>query len=279
MTGTTGVAEHYTRAQLGDRILEALRAAGRDPERLDPDDLAVVDEFHIRGREATEELAALAGFGPDDEVLDVGCGIGGASRLLARACGCRVTGLDLTEEYCRAAAMLAARTGLAHRVAYRQGDALDLPFADASFDGAWTQHVTMNIPDKARLCAEAHRVLRPGGRFALYELLAAEAGGELHFPVPWAREASISFVATEAELRAALAGAGFAVSQWREVTAAGAAWFAGMLERVRAAGPPPVGLHLLMGPDFPVMAANVLRNLEEGRVRIVQVVADAAPPG
>ncbi len=270
------VAGHYARSGLGEAILEALRAAGRDPERLDPDDLAAVDEFHIRGREATEELAALAGFGPGDRVLDVGCGIGGASRLLARTCGCRVTGLDLTEEYCRTATMLAARAGLADRVGYRHGDALAMPFEDASFDGVWTQHVSMNIPDKPRLCAEMRRVLRPGGRAALYELVAAQVGAALHYPVPWARRAEISFVATEPELRAALAGAGFRIAQRRDVTQAGTEWFARMLERGRTAGPPPLGLHLLMGADFAPMAANVLRNLEEGRIRILQVIADAA---
>lgn len=275
MTQTSqGVAGHYDRSGLGEAILQALRDAGKDPERLTPDDLAAVDEFHIRGREATEELARLAAFTAGARVLDVGCGIGGPSRQLARACGCKVTGLDLTMEYCRTASMLAARTGLDHVVDYRQGDALDMPFEDQSFDGVWTQHVTMNIPDKDTLFRECRRVLRPGGRIALYELLAHGNGGGLHFPVPWAREPSISFVATESTLRAALTAAGFRIAVWNDVTLAGQAWFVQMLDRAHTAGPSPIGLHLLLGADFGAMAANVLRNLREERLRIVQVVAD-----
>lgn len=275
MTQTSrGVAGHYGRSGLGEAILQALRDAGKDPERFTLDDLAAVDEFHIRGRQATEELVRLAAFTAGARVLDVGCGIGGPSRQLAQACGCKVTGLDLTAEYCHTARMITERTGLDHLVDYHQGDALDMPFEDRSFDGVWTQHVTMNIPDKEALFRECRRVLRPGGRIALYEILANENGGGLHYPVPWAREPSISFVATEPAMRRALAAAGFEITVWNDVTRPGQAWFAQMLDRVRTTGRPPIGLHLLLGADFGTMAANVLRNLEEERLSIVQVVAE-----
>ena len=154
MTSTSAIVEHYGRADLGDAILDALKAAGKDIDHLTPDDLAPIDEFHTRGRTATVDLARLLSLKATDRVLDLGCGIGGPSRYLAKTFGCHVVGLDLTPEFCRVAAMLAERTGLADRVEYRQGDALAMPFADQSFDVVWSQNVVMNIADRDRLYAE-----------------------------------------------------------------------------------------------------------------------------
>jgi MPBQ/MSBQ methyltransferase len=181
------VAAHYTRADLGARMLAALEAAGKDLDRLSLDDLAPVDEFHLRGRPATAELADGLALASGTRVLDVGSGIGGPSRYVAATYDCRVTGVDLTEEYCRVAALLAERVGLGDRVAYRPGNALALPFPDASFTVAYTQHVAMNIEDKARLYVEVCRVIEPGGRFGLYGLLQGE-GGDVVYSVPWARD-------------------------------------------------------------------------------------------
>jgi MPBQ/MSBQ methyltransferase len=159
------VERHYTRSQLERSILQALEGAGKDLERLSLDDLAPIDEFHIRGRAATRELAQEIGLDRQKRVLDIGCGLGGPSRHLASEYGCRVIGLDLTEEYCRVAEALSARLGLQDLVSYRTGDALEIPFEDGSFDVVWTQHVSMNISDKTRLYGETYRILRPGRPF------------------------------------------------------------------------------------------------------------------
>ena len=266
------VQTHYARSDLGNIILAALEKAGKDPNHLTPEDLAPIDEFHIRGRTATLELARAASVDSAKRVLDVGSGVGGTSRCLAREFGCRVTGIDLTEDYCRAAAMLSDRIGLAHLVDYRQGDATNLPFDDASFDVVWTEHVAMNIPDKARLYREMYRVLKPGGTLAIYDILAGPSGPVL-FPVPWARTPEASFLATPDELRKLLEESGFKVTAWSDTTDAARTWFVSLDERIRKEGLPPLGFHVLLGPDFQVMAQNQRRNLEEGRIVLAQVVA------
>lgn len=266
------IQSHYTRSDLGNVILAALEKAGKDVDRLTPADLAPVDEFHIRGRTATLELARAAGLDASHHVLDVGSGVGGTSRCLAREFGCRVTGIDLTEEYCRAAAMLSARAGLAHLVDYRQGDATRLPFDDAAFDVVWTEHVAMNIPDKALLYAEMHRVLKPGGTLAIYDILAGPSGPVL-FPVPWARTPETSFLVRPDELRQSLAQAGFTITDWSDTTDVARAWFVALAEKLRNHGLPAIGFHLLLGPDFQTMAQNQRRNLEEGRIVLAQVIA------
>jgi len=165
------VAQHYTHGSLEGAIFGALAALGKDLDHLAPADLAPVDEFHIGGRQATTDFAAELEIEPGLHLLDIGSGLGGASRYFAHERRCRVTAIDLTEEYVRAAEALAKRVGLENQVSYQHGSALALPFAPRSFDGAYMLHVGMNIQDKARLFAEVQRVLKPGGIFGIYDVM------------------------------------------------------------------------------------------------------------
>lgn len=266
------VARHYERPGLLQSIDAGLRSAGLDPERPRLEDLAAVDHFHLRGLEATHELAWLAGVRAGTKVLDLGGGIGGPARTLAAAYGADVTVLDLTPEFCRVGEVLTARLGLADRIRFHTGDALRQPFEPGAFDLVWTQHSTMNIPDKPRLYREAHRVLRPGGTLALHEI-AAGPGGPIHVPVPWASSAEISFLLSPAELRASIIAAGFREIEWRDVTAGATDWL-----RARFGGGPPAGAppvltpQIILGDGFRPVFENLLRNLEENRVRVVEAV-------
>lgn len=266
------IQTHYARVDIGRAILAALEATGKDLNHLTLKDLAPIDEFHIRGRAATLELAQAAALNANQRVLDVGSGIGGTSRCLAKEFGCRVTGIDLTDEYCRAATMLTTKIGLSHLIDYRQGDATQLPFDDGVFDVVWTEHVAMNIPDKPRLYKEMHRVLKPGGTLAIYDILAGPAEPVL-FPVPWARTPETSFLVPPSTLRRLLEDAGFTISDWVDTTDAARTWFVSLVEKIRKEGFPPLGFHVLLGADFQAMAQNQGRNLQEGRIVLGQVVA------
>jgi ubiquinone/menaquinone biosynthesis C-methylase UbiE len=274
MSGSAqAVADHYKRRALGDVILAALTAAGKDIEHLTPDDLAPVDEFHSGGRNATVRLAQLAQINGSERVLDVGCGIGGPSRYLASRFGCVVTGLDLTADFVALAGMLAQRTRLSDKVTYRQGDALNLPFADASFDLVWSQNAAMNIADRDRLYAEMHRVLRPAGRLALQEM-AAGAGGEPFFPTPWASNKSISFLLTPQSTRAALERIGFRVVAWQDTTEEALQQQMARAKAIETESLPPLGLHILIGEAFPTVTKNMLRNLQEERLKLFNAVLE-----
>ena len=268
------IQAHYAQRDLVAAIRDGLRRAGKDIDGLVPADLAAVDEFHVRGRQATLEMAERLGLDATMRVLDVGSGIGGPSRLLAAEYGCRVTGIDLTKEYCRAAAAIASWIGLDDLVEYRQGDALDLPFEDNVFDVAWTQHVAMNVADKAAMYREVRRVLRSGGAFAIYDVLEG-AGGDVLYPAPWARDASISFLVTAGELRELVTDAGFRIASWRDTTAAGRDWLREVTRRLQDRGPPPLGFHLLVGADYAQMAENQRRNLEDDRIALIEAVCRA----
>jgi ubiquinone/menaquinone biosynthesis C-methylase UbiE len=266
---TAGVQEHYSESDsLADAIASSLRAVGIDPERVSTADLAPVDEFHIRGRTATLELADAMGVDAETSVLDIGSGLGGAARTLAEVHGCAVTGIDLTPSFCATAAELSGWTGLDDRTTFRVGDACALPFDDHSFDAAMTVHAVMNIADKAAVYREARRVLKPGGVFATYDVLQGE-GGDVQFPVPWARDASISHLATPSEMLALLAGAGFEVLDESDSTEESLAWFQELAARIAEHGPPPVSFGVFLGADFSEMAANQIANLTEHRIRTV----------
>lgn len=259
------VQQQYAPGDVWGRIESALRAAGRDPGHLSLDELAPLEEFHIGGRRASIELAGMAGFAPGCRVLDVGAGLGGPARLLAARFGCQVTALDVTEEYCRAAEMLNKATGLTRRVTVRQGSALDLPFADGEFDGAWTQHASMNIKDKARLYAEIRRVLRPGGTFALHDVHAGPVQ-PIVFPVPWADVPSVSFLATPEETRSLVTSAGFEVTEWQDRTAEAIEFFKTW---AAASQRPALGVHVYV-PGLAGKSRNQVENFENDRLRVTQ---------
>ena len=268
------VATHYAGGgDLAAAIAERLRQAGKDTAKLTTADLGTVDEFHIRGRKATLELAQSLNLSTASHVLDIGSGLGGPARTLAETCKCHVTGIDLTQAFCDAATTLSGWVGLSDRVTFRQGDATSLPFADAQFDAAMTIHVAMNIAAKDNMYAEARRVLKPGGRFGVYDVLQGE-GGDVLFPVPWAREPSISHLATPDVIRSLLTGAGFKIVDAQDSTEESQRWFEAMAARMSQATPA-VTFQTFLGNDFPQMTRNQVRNLQERRIRTVSYVCEA----
>jgi SAM-dependent methyltransferase len=262
---------YYDGPDLVDGLIESLRSAGLDPEALDIDDLAALDEFHALGRAATQSLAELAAVERDERVLDVGAGIGGPARVLAARYGALVTALDGTPRFCSAAEMLTRGAGLEDRVRIVLGDALALPFADATFDVVWTQAVGQNIADKRRFVAELARVVRPGGRVAMFELVAGP-GGPLEYPVPWANGDDESWLVSAAELRDLLESARLDVAHWREGPAALEAIGAVAQSLPTRPAHQRLGLDLLM-PDYEERMAGVARNIGQEKIALVQVVA------
>jgi sarcosine/dimethylglycine N-methyltransferase len=258
---STGVSRHA--------IEQALIAAGKDLDHLRPEDLALLEDFHTMGRIATAQLADLAEITPDDEVLDAGSGIGGTARYIAGRSRCHVVAVDLTGEYCQTARWLNQLAGLDDRITVRQADVTDLPFADATFTLMFSQHVQMNVADKALLYAEARRVLAGGGRLAVWDIAAGQSG-EPDFPVPWADRPEYSHLTTPDSLRTAIETSGFEIEQWNDLTGHAAATMQALL----ALPPSPIGLQAFV-PNFESKASNLTAALADGRLRAIQGLARA----
>ncbi|MGB8424175.1 MAG: methyltransferase domain-containing protein [Desulfobacterales bacterium] len=270
---TDTVKATYGTGRLAERLLESLRAAGYDLDRLTPADLMTFDELHVMGRQATVALGRLAGLTADMRVLDIGCGLGGSARTLATEFGCHVTGVDLSEEFVDAARVLSERVGLAEKVAFRHGDALHLPFDHNRFDAAFMIHVNMNIADKNRLFAEAARVLKDGAKLVLWEICRIE-GSDVTYPMPWAREASFSFLVGLSDMTALIEKAGFDRVHIEDATAEAADWVRARLEPPKKNRPrlPRPDLDLVLD-DFRSKRANLSKNLLQGAIAVLRALA------
>lgn len=266
-TNNSSVRKHYTRDGLFEIIIQKLKDNGIEKDKITRKDISLVDEFHLRGSQATKELVMEAGFSKDTKVLDVGCGIGGPARMIAETFGCKVTGVDLTEEFIRTANLLSELVGLKDLTEFICADATKLPLADESYDIVWTQHAQMNIKEKKKLYSEIYRVLKKGGKFIYYDIFSV--GDEpLYFPLPWAEESSISHLITIPDYNKLLTEIGFTEEQKKDQTENSANFIKEMFAKVAKEGPPKIGLNLLMKETSIDKLKNVLRNITENKMAV-----------
>ena len=267
------VNEHYGSKGLLDRILSTARDNGVVLDGACSDDFSPVAEFHIGGRAVTIYLAKMAQLSLGDKVIDIGSGLGGPARTLAEQFAVEVEGIDLTHEFCAVANELTRITGLTDKAIFFQGDALSLPSDSNKYDVVWTQQSCMNIENKPQMFAEAYRVLKSGGTFVFQEVFAGDQGGSIALPVPWAREADMSFLWTSDAIRNAVLGAGFMEVIWKNATNQ-------YLEEYRilaantgnAENASKMGAHLMLGSEARLMRKNVVDNLGQGLISIYQGV-------
>ena len=263
-----GPEAHYAARDIEARILSAIRAAGMNPDqRLSPEALGALDHFHTGGLRASRELLELVQIRAGDRVLDIGAGLAGPARMLAASVGCRVDCLELSPDYCTGAALLNRLTGLDGRIGVHEGSALDMPFADDSFDVVWMQNVGMNIADKRRLYREIHRVLKPGGRYAFQEMAAGKTATS-YFPLPWASDPGDSFLVPADEMRALLSESGFIAEAFEDTSDA-------HLGRTTADAAPNALTLGVYVDNLAQKAGNARRSLQEGQVRLVRGVYQA----
>jgi cyclopropane fatty-acyl-phospholipid synthase-like methyltransferase len=267
------IQNQYSTGLSRNNIGQALIAAGKDLDHLAPADLALLEDFHTMGRYATSQLVDLAHITSASRVLDAGSGVGGTARYVADRYGCTVDTVDLTDEYCRTSRWLNQLVGLDNLISVRQADVTELPFADGTFDVAISQHVQMNVADKARLYSETRRVLKDRGRLAMWDLTIGDHGN-LDYPLPWADHPARSHLATPDELRGVVESAGFAVEHWNDLTDQAAALMQAMLDQPAN----PLGLHAFV-TDFRRKFEHLTHALADGRLRAIQAVVRAANGG
>lgn len=266
------IHSYYSPNDLYNQIIDGLNAVGKDLSKITLDDLQPVDEFHVRGGVATQELIKLSGFTPDMHILDVGCGVGGSTRRLSDETGCTVTGIDLSDQYIDAAERLTKLLGMEEKVKFHAASALELPFEDNTFDGVWSIQMGMNIEDKLSWLKEVYRVLKPGRPAVLYEI-CGHKNSPIHFPVPWAQDSTMSFLDPPEDFRNIITSAGFDIDIWYDLTDLAQEAFSHMTEPSGEPDLPKLGVHMLVGNDILTKAYNLHRNLDEQRVSLIETVA------
>ena len=247
---------------------------GKTSKSLDAvtvEDLAPVDHFHARGFPATVELADRLPIKAGQHIVDIGCGLGGPARYLAKRFQCKVSGLDITQPFVEAANKLTALLHMEDQVTIQHGDGQRLPYAVASFDGAYTQHVTMNVADRRKFFGEACRVLKSGAFFALTEHGLGPKGNP-HYPLPWSADGSGAYLVTPSETRALLEAAGFEDVVLEDTGVKYLAGYKMMIEKAEKGVLPPLGIHILLGETALQKTRNAARNIEEGRTHPIQLL-------
>ncbi len=263
------IVSHYENVDLYQRITDALQSAGKNLDTITVEDLVEVDEFHIGGIQATNDLLDQLDIGPQTRVLDIGSGLGGPARHISSRYGAKLTGIDLTPEFVETATRLNDLCKL--DINFHVGSALDIPLEDGGFDLATLIHVGMNLPDKATLFTETARVLRPEGVFAVYDVMSI-AKNHPNFPVPWASTKAGSFLEPPEKYRSAAEAAGFVLLAERARVEFALDFFKKLKADTEKNGPSQVGLHLVMGPDTPTKIKNMIDAIKDGWIAPVEML-------
>jgi SAM-dependent methyltransferase len=269
--GSKSISEHWGTGDVYARIMKAMQAASISPDAVTVEQLAPLDHFHACGFPATVELADALPIQPGHHIVDIGCGIGGPARYLAQRFGCRVSGVDITQPFVEAANRLTTLLKMERQVEIELGDGQHLPYGEAMFDGAYTQHVTMNIADRALFFGEAFRVLRPGAFFAVTEHGLGPEGSP-HYPVPWSEDGSGSYLVRPADTVTYLNEVGFVDVKLEDTGAKYLQGYRRAIELAAQGALPPLGVHVLMGQMAPEKTRNAARNIEERRTHPIQII-------
>jgi len=273
MVSITDIENFWTRGDLYSRINQAMSDSGLNNKKLEIEDLFPIDQYHARGIGATKDLGKRMPITKNQKILDVGCGLGGPARYYAKEFKCHITGVDITPSFIEIGNNFNRLTSMSTMVDLYVGNGEKLEFEDEVFDGAYSQHVTMNISDRMKFFSEIYRVLKKGSFFAFTEHgLGPEC--DPIFPLPWADNQEMSFLLPLENTNAILKEIGF---QKIKIIETGDKYIAGyekLIQKQPKSEKPTLGIHVIGGSSMHERSINSMRSIKENRTLPFEIVCE-----
>jgi ubiquinone/menaquinone biosynthesis C-methylase UbiE len=273
MVSITDIENFWTRGDLYSRINQAMSDSGLNNKKLEIEDLFPIDQYHARGIGATKDLGKRMPITKNQKILDVGCGLGGPARYYAKEFKCHITGVDITPSFIEIGNNFNRLTSMSTMVDLYVGNGEKLEFEDEIFDGAYSQHVTMNISDRMKFFSEIYRVLKKGSFFAFTEHGLGPEGDPI-FPLPWADNQEMSFLLPLENTNAILKEIGF---QNIKIIETGDKYIAGyekLIQKQPKSEKPTLGIHVIGGSSMHERSINSMRSIKENRTLPFEIVCE-----
>ena len=271
MDNKKDVEAFWTRGDIHSRIHLAMTKANLIDQKLEIKELFPIDQYHARGIAATVDLAKRMPIKKNQSILDIGCGLGGPARYYAKEFECIITGIDITPSFIEIGNEFNKITSMSNKVKLKIGDGEILDFKNEIFDGAYSQHVTMNISDRKKFFSEAFRVLKKGSFFAFTEHGLGAEGNPI-FPLPWADTEEMSYLLPPEQTILLLKEIGFSNI---EIIDTGDKYILGYEKLTKSSSEkkkPILGIHVIGGESMQERSMNSMKSIKENRTLPFEIV-------
>tara|TARA_B100000886_G_scaffold109746_1_gene73505 strand:- start:72 stop:896 length:825 start_codon:yes stop_codon:yes gene_type:complete len=271
MVNSSELENFWTRGDIHSRINKAMSQAGLNDKKLEIEDLFPIDQYHARGIAATVDLGKRMPIQKNQNIIDIGCGLGGPARYFAKQFQCYITGIDITPSFVEIGNKFNKLTSMSNSVSLQVGDGENLNFENETFDGGYSQHVTMNIKNRKKFFLEAYRVLKKGTFFAFSEHGLGPERNPI-FPLPWADTSEMSFLLSPESTISILKEIGFYDIQIIETSEKYILGYEKMINNKPKKIEPILGIHVIGGTTMKQRSINSMKSIKEKRTLPFEIV-------
>ena len=271
MINSKSIENFWTRGDIFSRVQHAMSEAGLINKELNIEDLFPIDQYHARGIAATVDLGKRMPISKNQKIIDIGCGLGGPARYYAKEFKCFITGIDITPSFIEIGNEFNKLTSMSDNIKLLVGNGEILDFKNETFDGAYSQHVTMNISDRKKFFSEAFRVLKKDSFFAFTEHGLGPEGNPI-FPLPWADSSEMSFLLPPETTISILKDIGFSDIKIIETADKYISGYEKLIGLKSAKKKPVLGIHVIGGESMKQRSTNSMQSIKENRTLPFEIV-------
>ena len=271
MISKSDIENFWTRGDVFSRVHQAMSETGLINKKLEIEELFPIDQYHARGIAATVDLGKRMPISKNQKIIDIGCGLGGPARYYAKEFKCFITGIDITPSFIEIGNEFNKLTSMSDNIQLLVGNGEILDFTNETFDGAYSQHVTMNISDRKKFFSEAFRVLKKDSFFAFTEHGLGPEGNPI-FPLPWADSSEMSFLLPPKTTISILKDTGFSDIKIIETADKYISGYKKLIGLKSENKKPVLGIHVIGGDSMNERSTNSMQSIKENRTLPFEIV-------